>query len=198
MSSKTQKSEETKRRLKESAVQLFNKNGFTGTTVSDITKAAHYAKGTFYLHWDTKYDILPDLYADFICSFKDIFESSLKMTSKDPFVEVDLLIDQTTNMLNEYYSSFTMIHMHEILELLMQNKQELMEFDQVIAPITIYIDHYIEKGIFRPVNTYIYGKILFSIAHVLLESALLKQYPTSLETMAVELKILIRKILQKN
>lgn len=198
MRGKTQKSEETKRRLKESAVQLFNKNGFTGTTVSDITNAAHYAKGTFYLHWETKYDILPDLYGDFLAGFQVIIASSLTMASEDPFEEVDLLIDQAIGILKEFDSSFKMIHMHEILELLMQKKQELTQIDQVIAPFNAYIEHYIKKGNFRPVNPEVYGKILFSISHVLMESAMLLQYPAGVDTMAGELKLLIRKILQNN
>lgn len=198
MGSKRQKSEETKKRLKESAVQLFNKNGFIGTTVSDITKAAHYAKGTFYLHWETKYDILLDLYGDFLAGFQKIIASSLTMTSEDPFEEIDLLIDQATGILKEYDSSFRMMHMHEIFDLLMQKKQELTEIDKVIAPFDAYLEHYIKKGVFRPVNTEVYGKILFSIAHVLMESAMLLQYPAGVDTMAGELKLLIRKILQNN
>lgn len=198
MSGRTHKSEETKRRLKESAVQLFNKNGFMGTTVSDITKAARYAKGTFYLHWETKYDIVLDLYRDFLDDFQWIITSSLTMISNDPFEEVDLLIDRATGILKEYDSSFKMIHMHEIIELLTQKKKELVEIDQVIAPLDAYIEHYIRKGIFRPVDPALYGKILFSIAHVLMESAILLQYPAGVDTMAGELKLLIRKILQKN
>jgi len=196
MGGKTPKSEETKRRLKESAVKLFNKNGFTGTTVSDITKAAHYAKGTFYLHWETKYDILLDICDDFSAGFQDVITSCLTMTSEDPFEEIDLLIDQATGMLKEYDSSFKMVHMHEVLDLLMQKKQLQSEIDQVIAPFDAYIEHYIKKGAFRSVDPKVYGKLLFSIAHVLMESAALQQYPAGVDTMAAELKLLIRKILQ--
>jgi len=198
MGIKTRKSEETRRRLKESAIQLFNKNGYAGTTVSDITKAAHYAKGTFYLHWETKYDILLDICNDFSAGFQEIIASSLTMTSEDPFEEIDLLIDKATDILKDYDSSFKMMHMHEIFDLLMQNKQQLKEIDRVIEPFDAYIEHYIKKGVFRPVNPKVYGKLLFSIAHVLMESAVLQQYPAGVDIMAAELKLLIRKILQNN
>lgn len=197
MNGKTLKSQETKKRLKESAILLFNEKGFINTTVNDIVQNAHYAKGTFYLYWETKYDILLDLYRDFLAVFREIIESSLTTTAEDPFVEVDLLIDRATGIMKDYNNSFKLIHMREILELLIQKDQVLPEIDQIIAPFAAYIEHYIRKESFRPVDPEVYGKLLFSIAHNLMESAMLLQYPADVETSARELKLLLRKTLQK-
>lgn len=55
------KIEQNKRRKKEkilkNAYQLFLKNGIEKTSVSDITKSAGVAKGTFYLYFEDKYEI---------------------------------------------------------------------------------------------------------------------------------------------
>lgn len=55
------KIEQNKRRKKEkilkNAYQLFLKKGIEKTSVSDITKSAGVAKGTFYLYFEDKYEI---------------------------------------------------------------------------------------------------------------------------------------------
>lgn len=198
MGGKTQKSEETKRRLKESALRLFNEKDFMGTTVSDITDSAHYAKGTFYLHWETKYDVLLELYRDFLTVFRGIIESSLTMTSDDPFEEIDILIDKAAGVMKDYSNSYKLIHMNEILELLLPKDQVQAEIDRAIAPFAAYIRYYIKIGAFRPVDPEVYGKLLFSIAHNLMESSMLLNYPADVDTSSGELKLLLRKALQNS
>ncbi|MBD3689382.1 TetR/AcrR family transcriptional regulator [Nanchangia anserum] len=49
--------EETRRRIVETAVSLFEKQGFDATTVDQITEAADIGKGTFFTHFPTKEDV---------------------------------------------------------------------------------------------------------------------------------------------
>lgn len=57
---------QNKKQLKEeelflAAYDLFLKNGIEKTSIDDITKNARVAKGTFYLYFSDKYDILNKL-----------------------------------------------------------------------------------------------------------------------------------------
>lgn len=57
---------QNKKQLKEeelflAAYDLFLKNGIEKTSIDDITKNAKVAKGTFYLYFSDKYDILNKL-----------------------------------------------------------------------------------------------------------------------------------------
>ena len=52
-----------KESLLESAFQLFMKNGFHKTSISDIAENAGVAKGTFYLYFKDKYDLRNHLIA---------------------------------------------------------------------------------------------------------------------------------------
>lgn len=52
------KKEETKRRIFESALQLFNEKGFDATTIDDITQRADVAKGTFFNYFPRKESVL--------------------------------------------------------------------------------------------------------------------------------------------
>ena len=42
------------------AIEFFSKNGFTGTTIDEITNALGIAKGTFYLHFSSKRELVID------------------------------------------------------------------------------------------------------------------------------------------
>ena len=55
------KKNQTKQALIESAYKLFEKHGFSKTSINDITREANFAPRTFFLHFDSKEDLLfPD------------------------------------------------------------------------------------------------------------------------------------------
>jgi AcrR family transcriptional regulator len=55
--------EETSQRILTAAVRLFEKQGFTGTTVEQITEAADVGKGTFFNYFPSKDHVLLGLFA---------------------------------------------------------------------------------------------------------------------------------------
>jgi len=55
------KSEKSKKEhIINKAIEFFSNNGFTGTRIDDITEALGIAKGTFYLYFNSKRDLLLD------------------------------------------------------------------------------------------------------------------------------------------
>ena len=61
MNTAQEKKLEKKRRILESAYQLFQKNNVYNTAVDDIVKAAGIARGTFYLYFRDKSDLIEQL-----------------------------------------------------------------------------------------------------------------------------------------
>ena len=55
---KKRKGEKSKELLFQSALSLFKTRGFSGVTISDITRKAGMAKGNFYTYYSTKSDII--------------------------------------------------------------------------------------------------------------------------------------------
>lgn len=53
-----EKAAETKRKIFETAVWLIKENGYNNVTISEICKAAGVAKGSFYVHYNSKEDIV--------------------------------------------------------------------------------------------------------------------------------------------
>lgn len=52
----------TKKLLFSTAIKLIKQHGFENISVSDICKQANVAKGTFYVHYQSKEDIIRDSY----------------------------------------------------------------------------------------------------------------------------------------
>lgn len=53
-----QKAQKTKFNLFCNAVRMFDEKGYDNVTVEDICKASNVSKGTFYVHFDSKEDVL--------------------------------------------------------------------------------------------------------------------------------------------
>ena len=72
------KKNEKKQRIQEAAIHVLAKNGYHGTTVSQIARAAGVADGTLYLYFDNKDDLLlkiiDELTGQFIEEGKDILQ----------------------------------------------------------------------------------------------------------------------------
>ncbi|MBB4234087.1 TetR/AcrR family transcriptional regulator [Rhizobium esperanzae] len=63
---RTKPAEERRNELMVSAERLFLKKGLEQTTIEEITSGAGVAKGTFYLHFSSKADVLEALRARFV------------------------------------------------------------------------------------------------------------------------------------
>ncbi|BCJ86247.1 TetR/AcrR family transcriptional regulator [Effusibacillus dendaii] len=69
------KAQQTKKRILETALDLFSKKGFDHVTVDEIVNKSKTSKGAFYVHFKSKYEIflekfkeIDDFYATFIRS----------------------------------------------------------------------------------------------------------------------------------
>jgi TetR/AcrR family transcriptional repressor of nem operon len=70
-----QKGEQTRKRIIETAAVLFNKVGFEGTSMQDVSAAVGLEKGSLYTHFNSKEDLAREAF-DFACaqSFADSIE----------------------------------------------------------------------------------------------------------------------------
>jgi AcrR family transcriptional regulator len=73
-----EKSLQTQRELLESAEKLFAAKGFVATTVAEITTDAGYAKGNFYRHWQSKDEIMLEIIAGKMQSYRQMRDNALR------------------------------------------------------------------------------------------------------------------------
>lgn len=194
---KTQKSEETKRCIMKSAYELFQKKGFEKTTVKEITDTAGYAKGTFYLYFETKFSILEAFALDFLGTFAKIIKKHLGVFGEEPFRQIDFILDDIISISKEQICYVKMFHTSEILNLISEEAAKEMFYGAVIGPIEQFLEIGIEKRLFRQVDPVLYAKLIVNIAHELLETAMMHEDPAGLEVVNKELKVILRKIIKR-
>ena len=72
---KVTRNTQTRSRLKKALVELMGEKGFDALTVSDVTRRAGVNRGTFYLHFVDKYDMLEKLEDEVIGALKEVLLS---------------------------------------------------------------------------------------------------------------------------
>ena len=80
----------TRKKLIDTAEDLLKANGFNALCVEDITKAAGVAKGTFYVYFKHKEDIVAEICRGY---FKEIEDEISNMSGSDIIEKLSLYFD---------------------------------------------------------------------------------------------------------
>lgn len=84
----------TKKKIYESAEQLFKKHGFDNVSVDSIVEMAGVSKGAFYVHFDSKDSLITDLIADYVAKLDLNYKSYLESFPANAMAS-DILISMT-------------------------------------------------------------------------------------------------------
>ena len=68
---------DTRDKLKKALMILLNEKSLNDISVSELTKEAHINRGTFYLHYDDKMDLVDNLVEEIFEELKEILTLSL-------------------------------------------------------------------------------------------------------------------------
>jgi len=134
-----EQAEETRHRIYTSAIELMEENGFGNFTIEDISKRAGVSVGAFYHYFDSKNDILADIFyrADDYFSTqvvhslnnKNIFEQIIEYFDHYAKFNVDCGVETTQQIFNPKIKFFMEEGrpMLEMLEDLIRKGQEKNE-----------------------------------------------------------------------
>lgn len=126
----------------DAAVKVIAENGFHGSQVSKIAKAAGVADGTIYLYFKNKEDILTTMFKEKMGEFIEKIVQAIgeKKTAEEKlstliYMHFDLLAK------NKQLAIVTQ------LELRQSNYELRMEINQILKPYLLLIDDIIKEGI---------------------------------------------------
>ncbi|MDF2949884.1 MAG: TetR family transcriptional regulator [Sedimentibacter sp.] len=112
MNKRTQQANQTKKRIIDSARELFVERGYYGVTVEDIIKKANSSKGGFYTHFKTKEELIINMlpmvdeaYTSFSQSNKEYESVNDKISSFINYVFVMMEKDIGLEFISAIYSS---------------------------------------------------------------------------------------------
>ncbi|MFA3878001.1 TetR family transcriptional regulator [Streptomyces sp. MMCC 100] len=145
--------EGARRALLTSAIQLFEKHGYAGTTVQSIIDGANLTKGAFYHHFNTKEDLLVQVHDQFI----DYQLYRARKVVADTKLSTDevlrrLIVEALLEPMAIYKSEITVyLQEHKYLsgEVFAGIREKRDEFERYFLDV---IERGIEEGVFRPVG----------------------------------------------
>lgn len=100
----------TKTDIRKTFIELLNTKGFDNLTVSDIARGSKINRGTFYLHYVDKYDLMEKLEMEIIYDLKQIMLLDNDITSIDQNKPIDLIpYNRIVNALHYIKDDFSFI-----------------------------------------------------------------------------------------
>lgn len=193
MTTKVEKNKRAKETsLYKAAYELFTAQGINETSINDIAKKAGVGKGTFYLYFNDKYDILDRI---ILKKSSEVLCLAIKETDQKEFTsfESELLffIDYIIEYLKKDKLMLKLIHKNLSWGVLKKAKEDVYELEK------IYI--MFEKGYKdRGVSEEYIKKILFMIIELvgsISYSAIILNEPTDMDSMKPLLFETIKKII---
>ena len=189
------KSEATRNKLVECAKELFYEKGFDRTAVREIVKAAGVAQGTFYLYFETKEEILYHIAFGVLEKLNTYIEI---LNVENPEIEdINHLVDGLVLYMEQNPNLINLLHNTDILELVKLKGMDPSTSPEwfLISAVEKWLENAEKKGLIAPKTPKLYSRIIFQIAHELLENAFLYNYPDTPKVVAEEVKQIIKKIL---
>ncbi|WP_086347763.1 TetR/AcrR family transcriptional regulator [Candidatus Enterococcus clewellii] len=93
---------ETKALIKKAFTQLLSEKGIEGLTVSDITRTAGINRGTFYLHYLDKYDLLGKVETDILSHLRGIFNKHGNTDDPMELIPYEAILEALNYVLTEF------------------------------------------------------------------------------------------------
>lgn len=108
----TKRSDATRERLFEAAVELIGERGYHGTTVDDIVERAGVAKGTVYYHFAGKTELFQALLEDGLEKLSEAFRAEVE-ANDDPREALRCIVRAELRFIHDY-QSFSKLLMSEL------------------------------------------------------------------------------------
>ena len=107
------RSDATKKRLFDAAMELIGERGFTDASVDEIVERAGVAKGTVYYHFAGKAELVEALIADRFAPLAAAFRAAAASNADDPRAAIEAIVRAELEFLSEH-SSFSKLLLTEM------------------------------------------------------------------------------------
>ena len=107
------RSDATKKKLFDAAMELIGERGFTDASVDEIVERAGVAKGTVYYHFTGKAELVEALIADRFAPLAAAFRGAAAAHTDDPRAAIEAIVRAELEFLSEH-SSFSKLLLTEM------------------------------------------------------------------------------------
>lgn len=191
---KSVKAEETHNIIIDAARELFEQKSVRRVTVSEITKRAGVAKGTFYLYFESKdalvWHFIEHELDEAMKWFDDIVDCGY--TEKD----IEGIIEFSMRYIKSHYKSLKIIHQARFFNFLGKKNMEKKYVNTMLQPIYMWLSKGKELNHFHIDDPKFMAYFLLSAIHNMIDQYLEDDSPYSLDEMEKQFKLLLIKLLK--
>lgn len=190
---KSKKAKATKQKIVNAAKKLLLENDVTKTSVNRIVREAGVAKGTFYLYFETKENLVWEIVNNNLKELGIIIKRLEDMPVSEE--TIDLLIDYSINVINENMSLMKLLHQAKTLDYLgLQKDKNIIEFE-FQKSIKTWLDNGVKQNLINIPDTNFYACYLWTSIHELFDRFFMGSIDFPLEEMSIHFKVILKKIL---
>lgn len=191
---KTQKAVDTHNTIIKAAELLFMEKSVSKVTISDIVKKAGVAKGTFYLYFESK----DDLVWHFLEHQLGYANKWVKQITKYGYSDEELngMIDFLTKFTGRHMKLLKMMHNVRFYSFLGHDNLQNHYESQWLKPIEMWLEKGKLQGELDIDDSRFMAYFLMDAIHNMLDKVILGDMPYSLEELGVQLKNLLKKLLK--
>lgn len=146
--------------LMDAAQALFLKKGFAATSVSEIVEGADVAKGTFYLYFKTKDDVLAALRTRFIDGFCENVDAAMAEDHANWSDRIDAWVSACVNAYLDNVALHDLVfHQHR------PANREMKADNPVITRLTAFLEKGIKAEAWSVSHPRLFAAMLFDALH---------------------------------
>ncbi|MBC8571171.1 TetR/AcrR family transcriptional regulator [Zongyangia hominis] len=191
-----QQKQEKKQSLVESAYELFLHKGFQKTSIDEIVKNAKVAKGTFYLYFRDKSDIMQHIVLHISCRvLKDAYDNMMANDTGDFVENIILIADFIINYFTKNKLVLQMVERNFSWPLIREklDDEQFSVLNDILASCFShpYLEGHSQDEIYKLLFVII--ELCGSISY----TSIIMNQPDTIENMKPFLYDIIRKILRK-
>lgn len=188
------KSDLTKKRIVEVAEDLFLKEAVNHVSMAKIARGAGVAKGTLYLYYASKEDLVWAVTEKYLDDFIGILSNMENFPVC--FESIDLVIDGLFDFIHANEDKMKMIHHVSFHGFLGKERMEKKYIQTFKRPIEQWLDQGVKAGVFHVDHLGFAVDYIHTSVHNMIDGYILEESPYDDTTIRTSLKNMIRKLLR--
>lgn len=171
--------EQRRKEILKAAAELFARQGYEKTTVSQIVKKVGVAQGTFYLYFGSKEHVRMGVYEALI---NEVVESGHKIKTMQvaPFEKIKLLLLAGLETMKYHQDLMRVIHREVSCEAVFDEESREMN-RKLVGPLCEILQEGMDSGVFAKTDPAITAYLIIGMVERICSSALLWEEPAPLE-----------------
>lgn len=118
--------QQSRKKIQETALELFSRQGYHSTSISQIAKAAGVSKGLMYNYFNSKDDLLKKLVEQEVSEGEAALDMALS-TSVPPYQKLKLIIEETIRIVQTDVRHWKLVTTLSMQEEIMQQVKDLVQ-----------------------------------------------------------------------